>query len=438
MTWSLSLLLVLAFVVCFAGRSNPVVCALAATCLVVLDAPAADFLNSPLIGSPLPKLTGGLWRYNTVGYGFVFLALTGLPQLVRCRDVPTRLLQAFGVVVALGLLWSPDPALGLQVLLDVLAVFGLVAVFGSIAHDDESWYWVGLVGGSLAAGCGLLYFVNRHSIPFTNPNAFVFAPLTGLFAVCVAFARGATTARRELVLGGLAVINGLWAFLSTSRGGFLAAGVCMAFLLFEVRDVRKRAVLVVGAALLVVAVTSAFSELGQQAAGRIAILFDSSARMRARTSGRSDLVVGAWEIFTRHPFGVGTGGFEATWATLGSVGGQRAFMHVGERFPAHAGWMKVLAEDGFVGFAVLASLTLSFALVPWRRGDRRLRNLGVLTALAFGVSLAANEFHLKGLFFLPAAVVVCLGAAPGHAWLSRRARTRRPLRLVRPRQSGVR
>ena len=157
----------------------------------------------------------------------------------------------------------------------------------------------------------------------------------------------------------------------------------------------------------------------------LSMLLTAIAMVQTRTSGRSDLVIGAWQIFRQHPLGVGTGGFETTWATLGSVDGRRRFMRAGERFAAHAGWMRVLAENGIAGFALLAAFVGSFFVDGLRRGGRTARNLGLLTATALAVSLITAEFHLKGLFFLAAGTAAAfevLAATPNGA--------RRPRRLT--------
>ena len=106
-------------------------------------------------------------------------------------------------------------------MLDVVAFFGLLFVFARVADDPECWDWIGLVGGTLGAGAGLAYVVNVGHLRYTNPNVAVFVPLTGMMAVCLAFGAGTRAPRRQPLLGGLAIVNLLWAFLSTSRGGLL-------------------------------------------------------------------------------------------------------------------------------------------------------------------------------------------------------------------------
>ncbi len=421
MPWALSALTMTALAVLVLGAWQPVVAALAITGLAVLDGHAADTLQPTL-----SLLTGGLWRYNTIGYAFAVVALIGLPSVLRRRDRHTRFAQALAVVMCVGLLWSPDRLHGLQLLLDVVAFFGLLFVFTRIAHDPECWDWIGVVGGTLGAGAGLAYVVNIGHMRYTNPNVAVFVPLTGMMAICLAFGGGTRAPKRQALLGMLAVVNLLWAFLSTSRGGLLIGLACLTFIGFQAQGGRRRALILGSAVVGGLLVTSVFTPLQRTAVERFSLLFDQNAGLRTRTSGRSELVVGSWEIFRKNPFGVGTGGFEATWATLGSVGGQRRFIRAGEKFAAHAGWMRILAENGFLGFGVLAAFVGSFAVAGWAR-QQPARHLGLLATVGLALALVTSEFHLKGLFFVAAGVAALLDV---------RLRTSRPLHRRLPTLTG--
>jgi len=426
MNLPLSVMTVAAVGILVAWAGHPAVAALAMTAAAVLDGHAADSLQPTL-----SAVTGGLWRYNTIGYALALTALLGLGAVLRRGDLHSRLMQALAAVMAVTLLWSPDRANGLQLLLDVVAFFGMLCVFDRMSDDREAWYWIGITGGTLAAGAGLAYLMNRARLPSSNPNVAVFVPLTGMVAVCLAFARGALSPARQYSLAGLAIVNLLWAFLSTSRGGLLTATACFAFIILQVRSTGRRVVILAGVVLIGLLLASYFTPLQQTAVQRLSLLFDRNAALQTRTSGRSDLVKGSWEIFMRHPFGVGTGGFETTWATLGSVDGQRTFMRSGQRFAAHAGWMRMLAENGFIGFGILAAFVGSFAVAGFRRGGPTARNLGLLAAAGLGLSLVSTEYHLKGLFYLAAGVAAALRAIPPGDGAAPTIDVRRPLTLVR-------
>ena len=412
MPWALSGLTLAAVAGLLVGVRQPVVAALAMTAVAVLDGHAADTLQPTLA-----LFTGGLWRYNTIGYTFLAVMVIGLPSVLARRDPHTRCAQALAAVMGVGLLWSPDRLHGLQLILDVVAFFGLLFVFARVANDPECWDWIGLLGGALGAGAGLAYVVNVGHMRYTNPNVAVFAPLTGMMAVCLAFGAGTRAPRRQTLLGALAIVNLLWAFLSTSRGGLLTGLAGVAFIWFQVQDGRRRALMLGGSVALALVVTAAFTPLQRTAVQRFSLLFDQRSGLEARTSGRSDLMLGSWAIFEQRPFGVGTGGFETTWATLGSVGGQRRFMRAGEKFAAHAGWMRVLAENGILGFASLAAFVASFAVAGAACRETTARNLGLLATAALALALVTSEFHLKGLFFVAAGVaaLVAVRAPPARA-----------------------
>lgn len=85
-------------------------------------------------------------------------------------------------------------------------------------------------------------------------------------------------------LAGLAIVNLLWAFLSTSRGGLLTATACFAFILLQVRSTGRRVVILAGVVLIGLLLASYFTPLQQTAVQRLSLLFDRSAALQTRTS----------------------------------------------------------------------------------------------------------------------------------------------------------
>lgn len=433
--WGLGLMILFAVGAALLGRLHPVVGALGVTCLCVLDPLAADFLTNPVDGDALGVLTAGFWRYNTVGYVLALGALTNLPALRRALVI-VHVRWAVGLLgaVILGLALSRNLVIGSQISLDFFAYFGLLAYVLRVADDGDTWYWMGVVGGTLGALATPLYFAGQSSLVYTNPNVIVFAPVTALFATWLGFITTAHDGRRQMQLGVLAATNLLWTFLSTSRGGLITAGICALFLLFAVRSAGRRLVLVASSALLAVVVMSSFTKLQESAVARFQLLFDSSVSSRLRTSGRDELARGAVEMFTRNPIGVGTGSFEASWAELGSVNGQRVFMRSGQQFAAHAGWLRVLAENGIIGIVLLTGFILSFGWVGLHRGRDSGRLLGLSVTLAIGTALVSTEFHLKAQFFLAAGATALLHGSWAHfvTPLTPASTRRRPTLTVQP------
>src|SRR5205085_6576527 len=124
-------------------------------------------------------------------------------------------------------------------------------------------------------------------------------------------------------------------------------------------------------------------------------------------SGRSDLGLGGYYIFLEHPLGVGTGGFAASWATLGARDRLSGFKQ-GEEFPAHSGWIKVLAENGLPGIVLLVLYTYSFLRGGLRAHDRRVRGLSLMVGVALGVAFLSTEFQGKGFWFVAAGATALL------------------------------
>ena len=87
--------------------------------------------------------------------------------------------------------------------------------------------------------------------------------------------------------------------------------------------------------------------------------------------------------------------------------------------------MRVLAENGILGFASLAAFVASFALAGATHRQATARHLGLLATAALAVALVTSEFHLKGLFFVAAGVAAIVAVRAGPARVA--ASYRRPL-----------
>jgi O-antigen ligase len=210
-----------------------------------------------------------------------------------------------------------------------------------------------------------------------------------------------------VVLGLLAGVNLCWVFLSGSRGDLLMGLICFLFVIATTRGTYTR-LATAGLVVLLGAVTlNSFGDLQERATARIEKLLDPEQATESRTSGRSDLALGGWHIFSENPFGVGTGGSSPTWANLGYIEGLSGFKY-GENMAAHAGWIKVLTENGFVGFALLAAFVGSFAVVGWRQRTPTSVRLGLQVTAVLAAAFTSTEFQPKGLWLLAAGAAVIL------------------------------
>ena len=401
-TRSLAVVTLAGYVATLVGTSYPAVGFLGIGVLCVLDAPARIYL-----------LTGGLFRYNTLNYILLLVLVFGLTSVLRFRDVQTKLLLLLIVLLMVELLISPDLAFGVQHVFNVVSLLGLLIYFQRAAADRRTWIWFALTCGVAGAAGGFAFNLQQAVLPFANPNALAYFPLGAMFAVCLAFRFADEHARVQLLLAMLAGINAVWVFLTASRGSLLVATLCGLFLLLSTPSLSRRAVAMGCLAVLAIAVSSHFGNLQEVAVHRLEALVDPTRTLSSRTSGRSDLMLGGWYIFQDHPFGVGTGGFASAWADLGRREGLSGFQE-GVLFQAHAGWIKILAENGIPGVLLLVTFVLTFAVSGLRRQDRRLRLLGLFTTIVLTTAWISTEFQAKGLWLLVAGAITLLRPGPGR------------------------
>lgn len=356
-------------------------------------------------------LRGGVWRWNTVNYLLLAVALLFWPYLLRVGKLQSRVLVAFILLLGLEILLSPDPGGGIQHVFSVVAVFGLLVYFRRVALDLEAWYWFAVVTGAMAACGSAAYLLQQDSLPWVNRNAWSYAPLTATFAISLAFVATGGVRRRGFVLALLAATNGLWVFLSASRGSMLTGVVCLAFLL-TVMPLRRALLVGSVAGLVCIAILSQFTTLQESAVARLGLLTDRGQAVTIRTSGRSDLALAAWYIFRDHPWGVGTGGFNAHWADPGASAGVSRFERQNPHLSAHSAWTKVLAENGLPGILLLGAYVFSFTVSGWRARTPHSLTLGMMVTAVLGVGWIPNEFWNPGLWLLAAGATVLLERDP--------------------------
>lgn len=396
---SLLVLTLVGFAAAIAGMRRPALGLLGIGMVCTLDSISRAYL-----------LTGGLWRWNTFNYWLLAVMLLSLPFLLQLRDLQTRLLQGILLVLIIGLAFSADPRTGLQDVLNVVTLFGIMVYFARSQGIRDAWYWMGVVCGSLAGTGGLLFHLKQEGLPDINPNAWSFFPLTAIFTITLAFSVGGLR-RGRLPLALLAAINAVWVFLSGSRGSFLIALVCLVFIVVQMKK-SGGAVPILGVALLIaLGVASLFVEQQSEAVHRLDKLLDSRRSWTSRTSGRSDLALGGWYTFQEHPLGIGTGGFANAWLNLRHREGLSVFRE-GVYTPAHSGWIKILTENGVPGILLFAAFVFSFAGIGWRRRREGLFLLGLLVTVSLSVAFLADEFQGKGLWFLAAAVMTVMRRRP--------------------------
>jgi hypothetical protein len=359
-----------------------------------------DFMTSNRV------FTGGLLRFNTFNYCLLGALAIFWGPISRLRNSHAVLLTGLIGFMALQLYGTPDLDFGIQQLIELAIFFSLVAYFGrAAAQEPHVWFWVGMVSSVVSAGAGAIYYLQKLDV---NHNGWALCPLTGMFAICLAIHDSRGSFRGQMTLVGLAGINMVWLILSASRGGMITGTVCLLFVFLELRSFKRQAGFAVIGLILAASMGSLFGDLQEQSFERFGLLFNDGESARARTSGRYDLAAGAWRMFREHPFGIGTGAFPTAWKNVNSIEGQREFYATDKKVSAHAGWMRILAENGVVGFALLAAYLGSFAFEGWRRRDDGVLPIGLLVTIALGVAFTSFNLEGKGIWLLTSGATVLL------------------------------
>jgi hypothetical protein len=396
--WALALLVLSAYGLAVLGLRWPAAGLFGVSILCTTDAIARSLLLSGGL-LPLP--------WNTFNYWLLLVAILFFPLLLRLTNPHVLLLGLFALLLILQLLYTTDMEDAQQHVLGLLITFGLLIYFARSSKDDNIWYWNGLICGVIGAVGGLLFIRELDSLPYINPNAWAYFPLTAIFAITFAIvvSKGRTYGQLALLL--LASVNAGWVFLSASRGSMLITLCALLFIIVVTRNFWFVLLVLCVALVMVSVIASQFDDEQAYAIGRLTSLFDSDRSLSNRTSGRSDLALGSWLIFKDNPFGIGTGNFASGWANLG-LRSELSTFGVGRGVEAHSGWGKTLAENGIPGILLHVGFVVSFALVGLTRRTYTLRYLGLLVTFSLAGAFLSTEFQNKGLWFLSAGAIVLI------------------------------
>jgi hypothetical protein len=391
--FGVTILTLLAFGATMLGLFHPRLGLLGVGMMVALDPMTRVFMA-----------TGGLWRWNTFNYWLLLMMALSVPLLLRLRDIHTRLLQLFIVLLAVGLLVTPSLTSGVQHTLGIVSLFGLLIYFARAGHDKAIWFWLGLVNGVLASVGSLAYYIQKDSVQYIDHNAWAYFPLTAIYSIAMAMPFTRQSPQRQLGLVMLAFVNYGWIFLSGSRSNLILGTVCIIFLVIAMRGVLNRLIIIGMAVSLALMVPIFFSDLVDNTLERIEKLFNENTTAADRTNGRAVLILGGWYMFQDYPLGQGTGSFKTAWSQLDLRDGLG--FRIGDEFSSHSGWIRTLVENGFQGFIVLAAFVWSYAYMGLRQRDRVLMMLGLLTSVCMSLTFFATEFQNKGLWFLAAGMIM--------------------------------
>jgi hypothetical protein len=394
---SVTCLSVVGLIAVVLGFAKPLLGAYGIAMLSTLDALTRVFV-----------LSGGLLRWNTFNYLLLLACCLSVPMLLRRNELPTRMLAAFIAFLAMNLLFVDNISGGLQHIFGAFAYFGLLVYFVRVSKHEDVWEWVAIVSGLVAALGGLVYFVQEHSLPYINKNAWAFLPLTAMFAACLARTYRSRSRAIATTIWLLVMVNVVWIVLSGSRGAMTIAASCLLYLISGIPGISSRAMIVTAGCLVGLLVASHFAEQTEFVKKRFDKSIDSEYSLSSRTSGRSDLAIAGWRMFLQHSFlGVGTGGYSRAWESLDDRQGMGNYA-ADRASQAHSAWIKTLAEGGVPGILLMTSYVLSFTVLGRRSGDRTCLYLGLLVTVTLTIAFISTEFQGKGLWFFAAGAAVIL------------------------------
>ncbi|MDQ6891355.1 MAG: O-antigen ligase family protein [Acidobacteriota bacterium] len=365
-------------------------------------------------------MTGGLFRWNTLNYWLAAVALLFASYLLKRPEVHSRLLFALLAVLVCGIVWSPNPAEGVDICLNVFSFFGLLVYFWRTSGDDDALQWMGLVSGFVGAVGGLVFRIEGNAIASINANAWAAFPLTAVISIFLVSTASRVSPPRQFLLAILAIVNCGWIFLIGSRGSMLTSVVLIVPVLTTIRGAHLKVILVAGGVLVGSAIIVRFSEQVAFSQKRISVLLDPETRPRDRTSGRSELVIAGVHIFGESPIlGAGTGGFSARWVKIEALEGLSSW-HAGKKTEAHSGWIRTLAENGLPGILLHVLFVTSFAVVGWRKRKQGLLIPGLVVTGALATAYISSDFNGKAMWFLAAGMAVLLNRRSIPKFLDRR------------------
>jgi hypothetical protein len=387
---------------------SPPVGLLGVTLMCTLESPMRAYLFEQM----------GL-RYNSFNYLMLAVAAIGFPAVWAFRDIHTRLLAAFGVVLALQLLPSPNLTGGIVTMLEIIAVFALIGVYLRGLVHRNVLYWTAIVNATASAAVvfGYLYFPPPAPM---NENALGQVIIGGLASMALAVSvRG--TGGNWILPASLVTANVVAAFLTGSRGGFLLAIILGGYIMVMLPRVTAKMYLLLLALVVFGWSAARFSNQYSVTVEKWSRLLDPTADISYATSNRSDLAIVGWRLFLDKPMGNGTGAFSELDDYISVINLRRA---------AHSAWIKTLAENGIPGMVLLILYVSSFV---WGRKTSAApvsKWLGVLVATTLGTGFVFIEFQSKGLWMLAAGASVLLNggalvaapSAPTPAGLASRIR----------------
>ncbi len=350
-----------------------------------------------------------------------------LPRIHRCFKAPCRdrliwLLGAWAAWHGISILWSADPAAGLDEWGAFRVVLTPLLLWPVLDHAALliGAFLVGVVGANLVQLTQQFHWLGQKPCYGGRLDGWLHAVHTGAMcaaALCwhlSAILKGRSWLRWVSLIGAAAAVAGL--IRSGSRGPWLAiaATLPMGLLLIGLTTRRlRRAVLiialvgVVGAGVAWVATGDFVTTRIHQATDDIRKAIDGD--FHSHVGERLARWAGAWKVFGDSPLlGAGAGGFGRAIGELGYSDVSPKGHH------AHSVYMHVLACTGLPGALILvAVIVLSVRRVVTRQANHLYSSGTALVLITWLVGAAFDAYHLNGNMFGLFTLIVAL-TLPGH------------------------
>jgi O-antigen ligase len=289
----------------------------------------------------------------------LFFALYQEKQIVLPTICPPLL--AFACVVAIQ--WiirttaSPfETRIQFQLLLaDVVVIFLAAQAFRTM-QDWRGFFWFVMLFAFLLSGFGILqhltfngklyWFREMHygGIPFgpyVNRNHFAGFAELAIPVPLVPLILGKVRRERRFVIGLFALLPIGALLLSASRGGIVAFGVELLFLLSFVLLQRAGSKHLLTGGIILLAALSLVSWIGVR---QVLSRFGSLQSMEVKEGKRASMRHGAWHIFLDHPvLGTGLGTLQMVYPPYETLYDEKIVNH------AHNDYLEALAETGIAG-----------------------------------------------------------------------------------------
>lgn len=351
-------------------------------------------------------------RYNSFNY--ILLSIIIIFMLYRKVKVkPISAYMWLLLWMGIGISFSSNAELGLLNLLNYLNFLAFYLVFSDVYSrpNPERVIQNALQSGLIVAlSFSILFFVvfglnffslqlyRMEDLQYINPNSFSYLPLVGLI---FSFLLKQNFGESRKVHIAVQVVLLFLIAISGSRGSLLI-GFAMLFFTVTGRISIKLFVTTSVILILFLQVNSLLLKNSEVfALQRLAQFFDTDIELEDASSGRTEIAKVGYEIFLDHPLiGAGTGSFrdEFVKATREGSRGGGVFLEKrgGMKIAAHSTYVKVLAENGIIGFFLLMTFILSIYT------NRSNYKLNLISAVVIALAFLSTEFGAKGPWFIAA------------------------------------